>query len=58
MKWYMKAGTGSSYYKLGLCHEYGNGVTKDEKKAVKCYTKALEWDSKDAKEALERLKSK
>ena len=43
---------------LGGCYYNGSGVGKDEKQAAKWYTKAAGQGDADAKEALEKLKSK
>ena len=61
VKWYKKAaeqGDGSTQFRLGTCYANGKGVTKDMKEAVKWWTKAAEQGNADAKEELERLKSK
>ena len=45
MKWYRLAadqGDQNAQYHLGLCYEYGKGVKKDMKQAVKWYRKAAE----------------
>jgi TPR repeat protein len=41
-----------------VCYENGIGVAKDEKEALKWYTKAAEQGDANAKKALEKLKSK
>jgi len=43
---------------LGWRYETGTGVEKDEKMAVKWYTKSAEQGNKSAKRKLEELKSK
>ena len=61
VKWYKKAaeqGNASSQFKLGSSYANGEGVTKDMKEAVKWWTKAAEQGDADAKEELEKLKSK
>ena len=37
-----EAGDAKTQYRLGLCYNNGLGVTKDEKEAVKWYTKSAE----------------
>jgi TPR repeat protein len=61
VKWYKKAaeqGVASTQFRLGSCYANGEGVTKDMKEAVKWWTKAAEQGDADAKEELEKLKSK
>ena len=61
VKWYKKAaeqGDASTQFRLGSCYANGEGVTKDMKEAVKWWTKAAEQGDADAKEELEKLKSK
>ena len=53
-----KRGSSSAQFRLGECYELGIGVTKNIKTAKYWYSKAAEQDDKDAKKALERLKSK
>ena len=61
MKWLTKSaeqGDAAAQALLGLCYQNGTGVAEDEKEAVKWYTKSAEQGYAEAKEALEKLKSK
>lgn len=40
---------------LGICYEYGEGVAKDIKEAVRLYKLAAAQGDEDAKKALKRL---
>ena len=53
-----KAEAGDAYaqFNLGLCYFGGLGVGKDEKEAVKWYTKAAQQGDESAKKALEKFK--
>ena len=53
-----QAGDAMGQYNLGWCYYYGKGVNQDYKEAVKWYTKSAEQGWPQAKEALEKLKSK
>ena len=53
-----KAGDASAQRNLGVCYGGGQGVGKDEKEAVKWFTKSAEQGEANAKKALEYLKSK
>ena len=56
-----EAGDALAQCDLGLCYRVGNGVIKDEKEALKWYTKAAEQGdeyAKYAKKELERIKAK
>ena len=50
-------GDATAQYWLGWCYEYGQGVAKDEKKAVEWYTKAAERGFAAAQDRLKELKS-
>ena len=46
VKWYRKAaeqGMAEAQYNLGVCYEYGEGVTKDADEAVTWYKKAADF---------------
>ena len=60
LKFTKKAEAGDAYaqFNLGLCYFGGLGVGKDEKEAVKWYTKAAQQGNESAKKELEKLKSK
>ena len=61
MKWFTKSaeqGNVLAQLKLGVCYANGQGAGKDKKEAVKWFTKSAEQGDADAKEALEKLKSK
>jgi TPR repeat protein len=61
VKWYSKsAEQGNSFGQnaLGVCYRDGTGAAKDEREAVKWFTKSAEQGCPQAKEALEKLKSK
>ena len=51
VRWYRKAaeqGYALAQYRLALCYDYGEGVTKDYTEAVKWYRKAAEQGNSDA----------
>ena len=61
VKWFTKSveqGDAMAQGLLGFCYLEGKGVTQDYKEAVKWFTKAAEQGNADAKEELEKLKSK
>ena len=61
MKWYRKSadqGNADGQILLGWCYVNGTGVPKDEKLAIVWFEKAAELGYPEAKEALEKLKSK
>ena len=53
-----EAGDAKAQFLLGACYYEGEGVEKDEKEAVKWYTKSAEQGNAGAKKQLELLKSK
>lgn len=60
LKWFRKAaeqGDEVSQYMLGTMYAGGMGVSKDYSEALKWYQKAADQGDKDAKEAVEKLKS-
>jgi len=61
VKWFAKSaeqGNATAQYNLGVCYANGQGVGKDEKEAVKWLRKSAEQGLPEAKEAIEKLKSK
>mgnify|MGYP001972279457 CR=1 FL=1 len=57
-EWFTKAaaqGDSDAKYNLGMCYEYGEGVTKDIPKAIKWYTKAAKQGDDEAKEKVREL---
>ena len=58
MKWFRESaeqGNAGAQFSLGVCYEYGAGVSKDLEEAVKWYRKSAEQGDEDAKKALRRL---
>jgi len=61
LKWLTKSaeqGYAPAQWNLGRCYYYSMGIKKDYEKAVKWWTKAAEQGLPEAKEAIEKLKSK
>ena len=61
LKWLTKSaeqGYAPAQWNLGRCYYYAMGIKKDYEKAVKWWTKAAEQGLPQAKEAIEKLKSK
>ena len=61
VKWFTKSAEQGNVYAqrdLGVAYYKGEGVTQDYKEAVKWFTKSAEQGNAEAKEALERMKSK
>ena len=58
VEWYEKSansGYSAAMFNLGICYEYGRGVTKDVNQAREWYTKAVAQGQAMAQTSLDRL---
>ena len=61
MQWFKKAAKQNNFYaqyNIGYMYEYGNGVSKNKKKAIAWYKKAAKQGHKSAKEKVKKLTKK